>query len=489
MTNRLPWPRLFLPALLLALVPVWLPATEKAAADHTAIIDAFVTGQHTDDLDGMIKQRQIRAVVAWNRTDYFIEKGQQYGMAYEAIREFEAWLNRRYQRTLRRIHVVIVPVSRSELLGMLVAGKADIAVAGLTITPERAQQIDFSLPIHAGVSEIVVSRRNSPLLQNRDNLAGQVFFVRESSSYRASLNALTSSFVLAGHAPITVRHADEHLEDEDILELVNAGIIEHTVVDDYKARLWASLLPDIRIEPVTVRDGASLAWGLRKGTPKLQTVVNDFIRGHRIGTEFGNVLVKRYYGNNRWLRAPLSQQEVARFDAVVDIFNKYAAQYRFDPLLVTAQGFQESGLDQRARSAEGAVGIMQLLPRTGKAMQVGDIRQTDANIHAGIKYLRALADDYFSAPNIDAYNRTLLAFAAYNAGPGNIRKMQRLAAARGLNSGKWFDNVERVTGERIGREPVRYVANITRYYIAYKLLEEQRQAREKAMDTAGQRPM
>src|SRR3970282_1153370 len=98
----------------------------------------------------------------------------------------------------------------------------------------------------------------------------------------------------------------------------------------------------------------------------------------------------------------------------------------FDPLLVTAQGFQESGLDQRARSAEGAVGIMQLLPRTGKAMQVGDIRQTDANIHAGIKYLRALADDYFSAPNIDAYNRTLLAFGAYNAGPGNIRKMQRL---------------------------------------------------------------
>ncbi len=478
MTIRLPWPGFFLSALLTCM-PTLLSAATKAASDHTAII-ALVNQQHADDLDGMIKRRQIRAVVVWNRTDYFIEKGRQYGMAYEAAHAFEAWINRRYQRKLRRIHVMIVPASRGELIDMLMQGRADIAITGLTITPERAQQIDFSLPIHDGVGEVVVSRRASPLLQDRNSLAGQTFFVRESSSYRASLNALTGGFVLAGRAPITVRHADEHLEDEDILELVNAGIIEHTVVDDYKARLWAPLLPDIRIEPVTVRDGATLAWGLRKGTPKLQAAVNDFVRGHRIGTEFGNVLVKRYYGNNRWLRAPLSQQEVARFDAVVDIFNKYAAQYRFDPLLVTAQGFQESGLDQRARSAEGAVGIMQLLPRTGRAMQVGDIRQTDANIHAGLKYLRALADDYFSAPNIDAWNRTLLAFAAYNAGPGNIRKMQRLAAARGLHSGKWFDNVERVTGERIGGEPVKYVANIAKYYIAYKMLAEQRAARESA---------
>ncbi|MFZ5722236.1 MAG: transglycosylase SLT domain-containing protein [Pseudomonadota bacterium] len=434
-----------------------------------------------DDLDGLVERRQIRAVVAWSRTDYFLDKGRQRGIAWESIHEFERWLNRRYRRVLRPIHVVVVPVARNELITMLEQGRADIAVAALTITPERTRRIAFTEPVYAGASEVVVSHRLSPLVPDRYALAGDTLFVRPSSSYAASLDALNGSLVAMGLAPVHVRHADEHLEDEDIMELVNTGSVQRTVVDDYKAKLWAPAMTDLRIETATVRENATIAWGLRPGAPQLKALVDEFVRGHRVGTTFGNLMVERYYRGDP-MRRPLSGSELQRYGRVIGLFRKYGDRYGFDPLLLTAQGFQESGLDQQARSREGAIGIMQVLPRTGRAMKVGDITQTEPNIHAGVKYLRQLADRYLREEGLDGYNRTLLAFAAYNAGPGNLAKARRLAARRGLDPDIWFDNVERAMGEAIGVEPVRYVANITKYYLAYKLVEQQEVRREEARE-------
>lgn len=463
-----------------------LPATPGLAVDTSAITPApvreYVDARIDDDLDGLVKRRQIRAVVAWSRTDYFLDKGRQRGIAYDSIHELERWLNKRYKRVLRPIHIVVIPVSRRELLTMLEQGRADLAVAGLTVTPERAARIDFTEAIYTGANEVVVSGRATPLVQDRYDLAGSTVFVRASSSYAASLDMLNGGLVAMGKAPVTIRYADEHLEDEDILEMLDAGIVERTVVDDYKVALWAPTLPGIRVEQARLRENATLAWGVRKGTPELRALINEFVRGHRIGTEFGNILASRYYGANSRIGQPLADREIARYDAVIGLFRKYAAQYNFDPLLITAQAFQESGLDQNARSAEGAIGIMQVLPRTGRAMQVGDITKTEANIHAGVKYLREIADRYLRDPQMDAYNRTLLSFAGYNAGPGNLGKARRLAAQRGLDPNVWFDNVERTAGEVIGVEPVRYVANIAKYYLAYKLVEQQRSRREEARD-------
>lgn len=466
------------------------PASDNPAANNPArapqnipgAVADYVGNRHTDDLDGLLKRRQIRAVVAWSRTEYFLDKGKQRGIAWDSIHEFERWLNKRYRRVLRPIHVVVIPVARNELVTLLEQGRADIAVAGLTVTPERSPRIDFTEPVYRGASEVVVSRRASPLVQDPFALAGREVFVRASSSYAASLELLNGTLVASAKAPVTIRYADEHLEDEDILELVNTGVIEHTVVDDYKAAVWLNSLPGIRIEQATLRANADLAWGLRRNTPKLKALVDEFVRGHRIGTEFGNILASRYYGAGSRIGQPLSAAEVARYEAVIGLFRKYAGRYGFDPLLVAAQAFQESGLDQRARSPEGAIGIMQVLPRTGRAMNVGDIRQTEANIHAGVKYLREIADEYLDDPELDDYNRTLLAFAGYNAGPTNLAKARRLAARRGLNPNIWFDHVERTAGDAIGIQPVRYVANIAKYYLAYKLAEAQRVQREAARD-------
>ncbi len=462
--------RLLLPATTAALLLCMPPAAR--AQDVAGAVAQLVEATHQDDLDGMIARRQIRVAVVWDRTDYFIDRGHPYGLAWEATQALERWINQRYKRTLRRIHLVIVPVSRNELIPLLHAGRVDLAVAGLTVTPERAALIDFTEPVHRGVSEVVVSRRASPLLNDRDSLAGQTFHLRSDSHYADSLRAISNGFELTGRAPITVRTMDAHLDDEDILELVNAGVIERTVVDDYKAHLWADLLPAVRIEAATVHDNNTLAWGVRPGTPKFRRLVNEFVRTHRVGTEFGNVLAERYYGDNRWLRDPPTEAELARHEALMALLRQYAERYGFDPLLITALAYQESRLDPAARSREGAIGVMQLLPRTGRAMRVGDIRQTEPNIHAGVKYLRELADTYFGDSHTDDYNRTLLAFAAYNAGPGKIRKMQRIAEARGLDPHRWFDNVERVAAEKLGAETVTYVGNITKYYVAYRVMGE-----------------
>lgn len=467
-------------AALLLLLGASAGAVEIAPGNASGTGGSAGAEVHFDDLDAILKRRTLRAAVAWSRTDYYLERGKPLGMAAEAIRELESYLNRRYPRRLFRLHVVAMPVNRGELIGMLERGEADIAVAGITVTPERAARIDFTRPVYSGVREVVVSYRATPLLPDRAALAGEQLFVRASSSYAQSIRQLAAELVGAGLPPVQARLADEHLDDEDILEMVNAGIVERTVVDDYKATLWQAWLPDIRTEPVALREGGDLAWGVRKQTPRLQAVLDDFVRTHRIGTTFGNVLAQRYYGANSRVGRPLSAAERERYEAVIGLFRKYGEQYGFDPLLLTAQAFQESGLDQRARSSEGAIGIMQVLPRTGRSMKVGDIRQLEPNVHAGVKYLRELADTYFADPAIDPWDRTLLVFAAYNAGPTSIRRMQRLARARGLDPHRWFDHVERVTLEKIGRQPVDYVANIGKYYVAYRRIEEQRALREAA---------
>ena len=147
---------------------------------------------------------------------------------------------------------------------------------------------------------------------------------------------------------------------------------------------------------------------------------------------------------------------------------------------MAAQGYQESQLNQDAKSQVGAIGIMQVMPATGKELKVGDITQLDANIHAGVKYMRFMIDQYFKDEPMDKLNKGLFTFASYNAGPGRVRQLRREAEKRGLDPNVWFGNVEQIASERIGRETVTYVSNIYKYYVAYRLVAEERDRREAA---------
>jgi membrane-bound lytic murein transglycosylase MltF len=445
----------------------------------------------TGDLDGMLKRRYIRALVAYSKTQYYVVKGVQYGTSYEFLRAFEDAINRKYPQKQKnlRFHVVFVPVPRDKMFSRLVEGRGDIAVGALTITPDRLELVDFSDPLVQGAKTIVVTGPQSPTLNTLDDLSGKEVFTRQSSSYWEHLQALNARFKSEGKPLVKLRAAPEDLEDEDILEMLNSGLIQVAVTHAFMPKLWGHIYTKISPRAdIVISDNDSIAWAMRKNSPQLMAAANDFIRTHKLGTAFGNAVVQRYAINSQMLKNATSPADLQRFEQTVALFRRYAAQYNVDYLLMMAEGFQESSLNQQAKSKVGAVGIMQLMPATGEQMKVGDITQTDANVHAGVKYIRFMVDKYFANEPMTDTNKLLFAFAAYNAGPGRVHALRMEAAQKGLDPNVWVDNVEMIAAARIGMETVNYVANIYKYYIAYKLVAQQEEERSKDLQQLQSKP-
>ena len=435
------------------------------------------------DFDGMRERRFIRVLVTPSRTDYFVDQGTRRGIAYDATRAFEAELNRKLGLRVRRVRLMYIPVPRERLLSGLTDGLGDIAVGPITITPERQRLVDFSLPVAQRINEIVVTGPGSTPLSSIDEMSGRDVFIRPSSSYWEHATAVNRRLVAEGKRPIGLKALPEALDDEDILEMVHAGLLPATIVDEYMGRLWARVLSGLTLSPAAVTsEGGALGWAFRKGSPALERELNAFVRAHRQGTLFGNTLINRYARNIRFITGARDSADRQRFEEMVDLFRRYGTQYELDALLTMALGYQESRLNQNARSPVGAIGVMQVMPATGQQMNVGDIRRLEPNIHAGTRYLDHLMEVYFPTTPADLTNRMLLTFASYNAGPNRIRRLRREAANRGLDRDVWFDNVEVLAAEAIGAETVTYVSNIFKYYVAYRLMLEEREARERARE-------
>jgi len=341
--------------------------------------------------------------------------------------------------------------------------------------------VDFSDPLVTGVKEIAVTGPGSPELHSLEDLSGQEVFARKSSSHWEHLEALNEKFRGEGKALVKLRAAPEDLEDEDLLEMLNAGLVPIVVTDAYLPKIWQQFYTNIKANPdVMLSDSGKIAWAMRKNSPELLTAVNAFVKTHKQGTEFGNSVIARYAQSAKTLKNAVAPGELKKFQETAAFFEKYATEYNLDYLLMMAQGYQESTLDQNAKSQVGAIGVMQLMPPTGDQMKVGDIHQEEANIHGGVKYIRFMVDKYFANEPMDDTNKILFAFAAYNAGPGRIHSLREEAAKKGLNPNVWIDNVELVAAARIGMETVTYVANIYKYYVAYKLVAEREEERKKA---------
>jgi membrane-bound lytic murein transglycosylase MltF len=433
------------------------------------------------DFDEMVKRRLIRVAVPFNRSFYFVDKGVQRGLAYEYLVLFEEQLNKKLNTGNLKVFVAPIPMPRDMLFPALQSGKVDLVVAQLTVTPERQKLVDFSEPTRRNVSEVVVTAPGEAPVSAPGDLSGREVFVRKTSSYFESLQALNKTLEGQGKPPVDVQVASESLEDDDLLEMVNAGLIPATVVDDYLADYWKQLFPDMTVHnTVTLRTGGNLAGAIRKNSPKLAAELNAFVAKNGLDSTIGRILNKRYLESTRYVRNAASEAERKKFLGMVELFRKYGDRYKFDYLLMAAQGYQESRLDQGAKSQVGAIGVMQLMPATGKEQNVGDITQLEPNIHAGVKYMRFVRNEFFEDQPMDDLNKGLFTFASYNAGPGRVRQLRREAEKRGLNPNVWFGNVERIASERIGRETVTYVSNIYKYYVAYRLISEERDRREAA---------
>ena len=341
-------------------------------------------------------------------------------------------------------------------------------MAQVTVRPELQAIVDFTSPTRTNVSEVVVTGPGAPAIASVDDLSGKEVYARKDSSVWQSLVALNERLKAKGKPPVVIQEVPGNLEDDDLLEMVNAGLVPMVVVHDYLAEFWKKVFTNLTVhDTVTVRTGASLAVPIRKSSPLLEAELNAFLAKYGLGTAFGNMIEKRYLVSTKYVKQATSEAERRKFLELVGLFRKYSEQYQVDYLLMAAQGYQESGLDQNAKSRVGAVGVMQVMPATGKELKVGDIAQIDPNIHAGVKYMRFMMDQYFKDEPMDQLNKGLFAFASYNAGPGRVRQLRKEAAKRGLDPNVWFGNVEQIASERIGRETVTYVTNIYKYYVAY----------------------
>jgi membrane-bound lytic murein transglycosylase MltF len=334
-----------------------------------------------------------------------------------------------------------------------------------------------------------VTGPGSPALASLDDLSGRQVFVRRSSSYWSHLEALNQRLAREGRAPALLKAAPEDLQDDDLLEMLNAGLVGLTVVDRYKGLTWAKVFKRIKPrEDLKVHAGGDIAWMIRKDSPKLKAQISALAAKYGHGKPFSAALVKKYAGSARFVKAATSSAEMKKFERTVALFRKYSERYDMDYLLMMAQGYQESRLDQSARSPVGAIGVMQVMPATGQDMKTGDITELEPNIHAGVKYMRFMREQFFRDEPMDPLNKTLFAFAAYNAGPGRIRDLRVRAEKRGLDPNVWLNNVEVIAAQRIGAETVTYVSNIYKYYVAYKLaleLQDERRRQREQLKEAG----
>jgi len=449
------------------------PESELAPSDESIAAALAPAG---GDLEAIRARRAIRLLVTFSRTNYFLDRGRQMGATYEAGHAFEEFVNKELKTGTVAIHVVFVPVRRDAIFKALEEGRGDLAAANLTVTDSRRARADFAAPVARDVREVVVTTRGTPAPASPEDLSGREVYVRRTSSYFESLNRLNASLRQKGKAPVTIVAADEQLEDEDILEMVNAGLVPATVVDDHLARLWSQVFDEIEVhDQVALRTGGEIAWAVRKDAPELKALVDRFVATHGKGSAFGNVILKRYFGDAAYVKRSTSPEEQRKFAAVIGFFRQYGEKYDVPYLLLAAQGYQESQLDQSRRSRAGAVGVMQIKPSTAAGPPVfikGVDKDVEANIHAGAKYLRWIVDEYYKDEPMTKVDKGLFALASYNAGAGRISELRRKAKRMGLDENKWFQNVEIVAAREIGRETVQYVGNIYKYYVAYGLLAE-----------------
>jgi len=453
------------------------PTLQKDASQAPASLELPLTfKKHVGDLDGMEKRHVIRALVVPGRSSFFYDGGHPQGIFYEAFDEFQRFANEKLKTGAVKITVVFIPVRPEQLEPALLEGVGDVVAYGVIITPEREQKVLFTTPIYSNVKQLIVTGPKAPPVANLEDLSGKEVYVNPLTVYYENLQRLSELFQKAGKPPIVVKAADANLTDEDLLEMVNAGLIPATVTINIRAEFWSKVLPGLKLHPnMVVKEEGQLAWATRKDSPQLKKLLDEFVQGHQSGTSFGNTLVRRYLQNTKWVRDATATEEMKKFQEYVRYFQKYAAEYDFDYLMLIAQGYQESLLDQSRKNPSGAVGIMQVIPKYAAAppINISNVDIAENNIQAGAKMLHNIAETYFKDAKLDPTNKTLMVFAAYNAGPNRIARLRKKAAEEGLDPNQWFGNVELVAAKDVGQETVQYVSNIYKYYVAYKLTLEE----------------
>jgi membrane-bound lytic murein transglycosylase MltF len=449
-----------------------------------SVIDRVHNERWTGDIDGMVQRRFVRAIVLYNKTNFFYDGPQPKGIAYDALKEFEKFLNQKLKTGDKPIYIMFIPVSREEAVKRMQDGRGDIAVGNIAIAADLEKFLDFSDPTREQAKELVVGGPSAAAIATIDDLSGKEVFIRKFSRYWLTLERLNEKFHNEHKSPVILKEADPNLEDDDLLNMVASGQVQMTMTDDMTAGLWSAVFPELKVYsdiPLVTDD--RIGWAVQNGAANFVTLVNEFIKDHKQGTSFGNTILAKYLQNTKWAKNNVAPSEMEKFKGAISYFKKYGAEDKFEWLMIAAQAYQESQIDQSRTSPAGAVGVMQIKPSTaaGEPINITGVETNmENNIHAGVKYLNFIMDRYFADAKMDATDRALFAFASYNAGPAKIAKLRKMAENDGLDPNIWFGNVELIAAREIGPETVTYVSNIYKYYVAYKLASGVTNKRSKA---------
>ena len=447
-------------------------STNKNAIEELLSNLSRFSETYTDDLPNLLERKTIRVLITSSLTNFFVSGGRIYGFEYSMLKEYESFLNRSTKRQDLKIVVEFIPVPEEIIALSLEEGLGDIAAAGLVASDGSHQSLSYTNPYLNGVNEVFVSHRGIHPIQNLNDIAGKQIYLRRIKNYYESVTRLNEQLNYAGLDPVRIVKADDYVTSEDILEMLNAGIIELSIIESHLAELWSDVLPNLIIhEGFPLRTNVNLAWMVRKSNPLLRDSLNQFIKDHKKGTLLGNIYFNRYFKDTKWISNPLDIGVRERSFRYAPLFKKYGEEYNIDWMLLSAIGYQESLLNHDRRSPKGAVGIMQVLPSTAMdpKINISDYHQIEDNIHAGAKYLAHLRDSYFNGAEMEPIDRLRFALAAYNAGPSNVRRAQAMAAEMGYDPNRWFLHGEIGALKVIGQETVRYVSNINKFYLAYTL--------------------
>ena len=110
-----------------------------------------------------------------------------------------------------------------------------------------------------------------------DDLSGKTVHVRKVVELLREPDGLERTLQEGGQARAKLVLVPDALEDEDMLEMLNAGLLQAMVVDDWKAQMWAQVLPKLKVhEDIVLREPtAKTGWAIRKDSPKLAAVLDD----------------------------------------------------------------------------------------------------------------------------------------------------------------------------------------------------------------------
>ena len=403
---------------------------------------------------------------------------------HEFCQEFERFLRQKLHTGNIPFHLAFIPLGRDSLQPRLAEGYGDLIATMVVTSNQPRYSVDFTDPLYDDARAVIVSGPGVQLSRLEDLSGREVYYFSNTTLYE-KLRHLSEDLQRDGKPPIRLTPAAPDLRVEDLLEMVNAGLVPMTVAEDKIAQYWAKVLPNLKIHSDLVVAASPLAWAVQPNTPKLKSLVNEFVREHKVGTLFGNVITERYLSHIEWVKDAIAGQDLTRFEEMVRLFRTYGDKYHFPYLLLAAQGYQESGLNPKLKSKAGAVGVMQVKPSTAAAdpIDITGVENVDHNIEAGAKYLRYMVTHYYGNEPMDQITKGLFALASYNAGPSRIESLRPIAAAEGYDPNLWFNNVEFVAAREIGAETPNYVGNIYKYYLAYKMTVEQDARRQASRST------